>query len=128
MNRDHFSRDKYIILTEGIIDAAMIEDRQGTCCLGATPSDEIFRSLFSLTNKGVILALDNPNMDESGKKELQKIIKNSKYGKMIKYFIMPGTEIKDINQLKIKNPDKNIYDFILNNSFSHFKTNYLIKS
>ena len=128
MNKDYFNRDKYIILTEGIIDGAMIEDRQGTSCLGAAPSDEMFKSLLSLTDKGIILALDNPNMDESGKKELQKIIKGSKYGKMIKYFIMPGTEIKDLNQLKIEKQPENIYDFILNNSFSHFKTNYLLKS
>lgn len=128
MNKGYFRRDKYIILAEGIIDGSMIEDRQGTSCLGAAPSDEMFRSLLSLTDKGVILALDNPNMDESGKNELQKIINSSKYGKMIKYFIMPGTEIKDLNQLKIEKTPENMYDFVVNNSFSHFKTNFLIKS
>jgi hypothetical protein len=130
LNRENFDKDKYIIVTEGLA-CAMNIGNQGTSCLGATISDDFLRELYKYTNKGVILALDNPLLDESGYKNYIKIIEGSSYAKKVKYFFMPGKKYKDINDLCVDNPVSFLpktYDFIVENSVSYFKANFLIKN
>jgi 5S rRNA maturation endonuclease (ribonuclease M5) len=115
MNIDHFQRGKYIIVTEGIIDAMMVEDHQGTCVLGGSVSDDFLSELFKHTDAGIIIAVDN---DERGKKERTKLL-NGKYGKKLRFFIPPhGT--KDLNEMKIKKNIKNMYQHITFHSYDHF--------
>lgn len=128
LNSDKFDKEKYIIVTEGLIDAYMVEHNQGTSCIGASISDDLLSSLVKMTNKGVIVALDNPITDESGIKNYIKLLEDSKYGKNLRYFFMPYDDIKDLNQLKKEKNIPNIYDFVLENSYSHFKSSILIKN
>lgn len=115
MNIDKFKRDKYIIVAEGIIDAMMVENHQGTCVLGGSVSDDFLCELFKHTDKGVIIAVDN---DERGSKERKKLL-NGNYGKLLKYFIPPhGT--KDLNDLKIKKDIDDMYHHIVLHSYDYF--------
>lgn len=120
MNIDNFDRDKSIIVTEGSIDGYMVNYHQGTTSLGATISDDLLEILFNETDKDVIVAFDNPSIDKSGYKTMMKMIEKSKYGKKVKYFLMPYKDIKDLNDLRIKKDIKEIYDFVLDHSHSHF--------
>lgn len=116
LNNDKFDKNKYIMVTEGVFDALSIGD-QGTTCLGASVNDEFLKQILHKTNIGVIIALDN---DERGIEEMEKIIKNSKFSKRLKYFLMPvkmGMN-KDINMLDGK--VDNIYDFVIENSHTGF--------
>jgi len=124
LNKHIFDKEKYIIVTEGIIDALMIGN-QGTTCLGVSIIDIFIEKLKNLTNKGIIIALDN---DEDGIKFLNKILNSSKYCRELKYFLMPG-KYKDLNEFVVKNGfDKNsLYDFILSNSYPEYKTRVLLK-
>ncbi len=116
MNIEYFQRDKYIIVTEGIIDAMMIENHQGTPVLGGSVSDDFLDKMFKHTDKGIIIAVDN---DERGDKERYKLLNDSKYGKMLRYYLTPPP-IKDLNEYKIKNNITNMYDTVVNNSVDHF--------
>lgn len=116
MNRDFFQRDKFIIVSEGIIDAEMVEYHQGTSVLGGSISDDFLNELYKLTDKGIIIAVDN---DERGYKERMKLIQSSKYGKTLKYFITPNT-IKDLNELRIKMNIGNMYDHIVENCIDYW--------
>ena len=128
LNIEYFDPEKYIIVCEGQIDAWMVEDNQGTTCLGASISDEFIQKLIPLTNKGVICALDNPKIDKSGYENYNKLL-NSKYGKQIKYFFMPNETDKDLNDLRIKNGNSlNVYEFVIKNSFNSFKTSMILKN
>lgn len=130
LNRGNFDRDKFIIITEALI-CAMNIGNQGTSCLGAVVSDDLLMELFKLTDKGVIVALDNPKIDESGYKNYVKLIEESPYARKIKYFFMPQEECKDINDICVRNPVSflpQVYNFVLENSYSHFKAKFLIKS
>lgn len=128
LNAEHFDPEKYIIITEGLIDAFMVEDHQGTSCLGAGISDEFLDRIFPYTNKGVIIALDNPKLDESGFKNYEKLVEESKYARKLKYFFMPNTVNKDLNDLKLGNKSLNIYEFVVNNSCDYFKACISIKN
>lgn len=127
LNKNEFDPEKYIIVTEGLIDAFMIEDDQGTTCLGASLSDEFIEKLLSFSRK-IIIALDNPTLDESGCKNYIKIIEQSRYAKMLKYFFMPWDNIKDMNDLRLNNKSLNIYDYVVKNSLGHFKASIVIKN
>ena len=120
MNREYFKGDKYIIVTEGIIDAMMVEDHQGIPVLGADVKDLFLDELYRYTDMGVIIAVDN---DERGKIERNNIIKNSKYVKQLKFFIPENK--KDLNELVIGGLTK-VYDFVTSNSFDYWT--YLIKN
>jgi hypothetical protein len=75
-----------------------------------------------MTNKGVIVALDNPKIDKSGFQNYEKLLK-SRYGRQIKYFFMPNDTDKDLNDVRIREGNSfNIYDFVVENSFNSFKT------
>ena len=125
VNSDKFDKSKSIIVSEGILDSYMVEYNQGTSFLGSYASDSFIEGIFKYTDKDVIIAWDNPFIDKAGKMELTKFIEDSKYGKSVKYFLMPYKNCKDLNDLKIKHPNLNIYDFVLSNSYGHY--NVLIK-
>lgn len=125
VNSDRFDKSKSIIVSEGLLDSYMVENNQGTSFLGAYASDEFIERLFKYTDEDIIIAWDNPFIDKAGKQELIKFIERSKYGKKVKYFLMPYKNCKDLNDLKIKYPNLNIYDFVMSNSYGHY--NVLIK-
>lgn len=123
LNSDNFDKDKMIVLTEGTIDAWMVDYNQGTPFLGSFVNDGFLDELYKHTDKGIIIAWDNPFIDNAGKDELMKFINGSRYSKKIKYFLMPHKDCKDLNDLKIKHPEVNdIYEFVVKNSFSYYNT------
>ncbi len=127
MNSDHFSKDKYIILTEGIVDAYMVDYNQGCPFLGSFVNDKFIDELLKYTDKGIIIAWDNPFIDKAGKEEIEKFIKGSKYSKNVKYFLAARRDFKDLNDLKILEPKLNIYDYVVNNSYSYINTTIKMK-
>lgn len=121
-NSDNFSRDKYIIVTEGIIDSWMVEDHQGTSVNGGYFSDELIDFLLTKTDKGVILVPDNITIDKGAKDTLEKFLKESRSAGKVGYFLMPGSRNKDLNNLRVSNPDLNIYEYIVENMIGKFAT------
>jgi hypothetical protein len=117
MNIDRFDRSKYIVVTEGIIDAWMVEYNQGMSVLGAHFDDGMVSKLLKLTDKGVILCFDNPLVDEAGMIELKKFIYQSDYSNRVKYFLPMRKDFKDLNDLRSL-IDGSIYDYVVENSFS----------
>ena len=120
MNRGLFHKDKFIIVTEGPIDAMMINDSQGTTSIGATISEKLLEVLFPLTDKGVIIALDNPNIDKAGYTVMMDMISNHKYGKKLRYFLMPHSDCKDLNNLVVKRGVTDVYEFVVKHSYTPF--------
>jgi len=116
-NSDKFHRNKNIIITEGIIDSWMVEDYQGTSCLGAYFSDELIKNVYEYTDKQVILCFDNPLVDKAGFEEISKFVKESKYRNKVRYFFVGDDSFKDLNDLRIKQPNLNIYRFVSDNSY-----------
>jgi DNA primase len=123
MNEEKFQRDKYVIVTEGLLDAMMIGD-QGTSVLGADIDEYFVKKVGSMTDKGIIVVLDN---DETGYEKLMGKKKgegllNQDYSNPLKFFIMPKkySHIKDLNQLVSKTNIKNIYQFVVDNSYDKF--------
>jgi len=118
LNRNNFDRDKYIIITEGIIDADAVGE-QGTSILGKELSQDFVNVVNQYTDIGIIVVMDN---DEDGIKKLYDYTK--KYN-TLKYFLMPTKyNVKDLNDLVSKdiiNRD-NIYNFIIENSYNSMKT------
>ena len=127
LNSDKFSRDKYIIITEGIIDAFCVNYNQGTSCLGSYISDKLIKTLLGMTDKGIILAWDNPLIDICGKEEIISFIEGSQYGKTVKYFLPDRHDFKDLNDLKILDININIYDYVVKNSFSYLNAMVKLK-
>ena len=133
-NRQYFKRNKSIIITEGLIDAQMVENYQGTSVLGAEISDKFLAEILKLTDKDVIVAYDNPFIDKQGLKSLLAFMMGahkrpaSKYAKKVKYFLPPKEffKCKDINNIKIAGVT-NIYDFICENSKSFNRTYTILK-
>ena len=89
--------------------------------------------LFNITNK-VIVVFDN---DKSGYQSLikfmegskrrrkrKKRIPKSKFAKRVKYFLCPTdySECKDINKISVKYNIKDMYDLVVNNSYSYSST------
>jgi len=116
-NSDKFHRNKNIIITEGIIDSWMVEDHQGTSCLGAYFSDELIKNVYEYTDEQVILCFDNPLVDKAGFEEISKFVKESKYRNKVRYFFVDDDSFKDLNDLRIKQPNLNIYRFVSDNSY-----------
>jgi hypothetical protein len=130
LNSDHFDRAKYIVVCEGLVDAMMV-GTQGTACLGATISDEFLDKVFAMTDVGVIVALDNPDVDKSGMRNYAKIIEESKYAKRLRYFFMPDIRYKDLNDyVKAGSIEtlRGMYDFVVENSADHFKASIKIRN
>jgi 5S rRNA maturation endonuclease (ribonuclease M5) len=120
MNKSLFKRDKFIIVTEGIIDAMMVEQNQGTPVIGGSVSDDFLSILFKLTDVGVIIAVDN---DERGEQERNKLIERSSYGKQLFYYIPPN-DCKDLNELKIKQNIDDMYEHVVSKKIDYW--NYKI--
>lgn len=119
LNKDNFDRSKHIIVTEGLIDAFQI-GTQGTSCLGASVSEDFLKALIGLTDKGVIMALDN---DKTGIKETVRLLKNSQYAHMLSYFLLIGHKysyVKDLGELVQKAEIDDVYNFIVSNSYTKF--------
>jgi len=123
MNLHKFDPYKYIIITEGPLDAILVGN-QGTCVFGSTITDKFLEILMKKTNKGIIVALDN---DETGIKETMKIINKSNHGKKLFYFTMPDKKIKDINQLVIEKGITEVYGYIAGNSTTYLEYTAKIK-
>lgn len=117
MNSDRFDRSKYIIVTEGIIDAWMVEDNQGTSVLGGYFNDDLISKLLGMTDKGVILCFDNPLVDTSGREEIVRFMNESKYSNKVRYFLPMRKDFKDLNELRLIY-NGSICDYIIKNSFS----------
>jgi DNA primase len=117
LNREKFDRNKYIIVTEGILDAKRVGD-QGTPILGIDVSRSTIETLSKLTDKGIIICLDN---DKPGKERLEKILKEN-FSKTLFFFRMPNKykQVKDIDKLYMDHNIEDIYQFIVDNSFTHF--------
>lgn len=117
MNIDYFNKDKFIIVTEGIIDAMALSNHQGTCVLGGSVSDDFLSVLYKSTNKGVIIAVDN---DDRGQKERDKLIDTSKFSNLL-YFFIPPPGTKDLNEMVIKGiGGDDIYEYIVSNKINSF--------
>jgi len=123
LNQQKFDRNKYIIVTEGLLDAFSIGN-QGTTCLGKDISDDFLEKLLSLTDVGVIIALDN---DDSGISSLKELInKPITKSRKIKFFLFPP-HLKFYNDINNYVTSKNItnteevYDFVISNSFRYYK-------
>jgi hypothetical protein len=118
LNKHLFDRNKSIIVHEGLIDAFMVGD-QGTSCLGKEISVELIKELLKLTDKDVIIALDN---DAEAYKSLAKFMKKNKYANKVKYFLYPKEfeGFDDINKI-VRDNEKvlDVYELIVKNSVSY---------
>lgn len=137
LNKFRLRSDKYVIITEGLIDAFMIGS-QGTSCIGAYISDDFLKEIFSISSK-VIVAFDN---DETGYREMIRFMEGkrgkgrrkgrepSKYNRKVRYFIMPREygDCKDINNIVEKYSVQDIYSMMVDNSYSYSSTYVLLKT
>jgi hypothetical protein len=118
-NKDNLTNTKTVYVTEGLLDAQSMDN--GTCCFGKEISDDWLKLLMDTVNtQNICIVLDN---DDSGKESLKTILQNSKYKKLLRYFVMPDdmSNIKDINNLKVVYPDLDINLFVDQNSYSQWK-------
>jgi len=125
LNKENFDPNRYIIVTEGLIDAFMIPN-QGTACLGSSISELFLKDLFETKPKGIIIFFDN---DEPGIVAFRKFTGTGKYRKdfgneykkEVKYFIFPDKYkregIEDLNEAVSKFNIGNVYDFVVENSY-----------
>ena len=119
-NSDKFSRDKYIIATEGLIDSWMVEDYQGTSVNGGYFSDELIEKLLTMTDMGVILVPDNPLIDNAGREELIKYLKEGRYAGKVSYYFIQDNNAKDLNNIRQMHPELNIYSHIISHKVGKF--------
>lgn len=114
LNEHRFDREKYIIVHEGLIDAFMVGN-QGTSCLGKEVSDKLLKELLKLTNKGVIIALDN---DTEAYKSLGRFMRKSSYAQKVRYFMYPKEFVMfdDINSIVKERLYLDVYELITQNS------------
>lgn len=118
LNKHKFDRNKNIIVHEGLIDAFMVGD-QGTCCLGKEISEELIEILLKLTDKDIIIALDN---DSEAYDALKRFMESNKYSRKVKYFLYPQefSSYDDINSIcKANDTQINVYELITQNSVSY---------
>ncbi len=121
LNIDNFDPEKYIIITEGIIDAHMVEDNQGTCVIGGYIDQHFINKTMEKTNKGIVICLDNPKKDQNSLQVLKKLVNENinKYKEKLYFFVMPDKyNSKDLNDLVKDYNIKNIYDFVIENKCS----------
>lgn len=116
-NEKNFNRDKFIVVTEGLIDCAMI-GYQGTAMLGVEAADNFIKKLRKLTDKKVIIAFDN---DEAGINALKKFMVENKFRYLVDYFLMPTEyqDAKDINILRVEYKIGDLYNFVVENRISY---------
>lgn len=134
INKKYFKRNKNIIVCEGLIDAWTIEYNQGTSALGAEIREDFLEEIFEYTDKDVIIALDNPALDEQGLLSLRKFMvgghkkRPNKFAKKVKYFLFDKkySYCKDINNIRKNNKEENIYEYICANAQSFYKAYYRV--
>jgi len=127
LNKDKFNPDKNIIIFEGLIDAFMCGD-QATSCLGKEIKDKLIEELFKLTNKDIIIALDN---DKEAYRSLYKFINENKFARKVKYFIYPSyfKGYNDINKyIRESKKDLDVYKLITQESVNYLTAYTKIKS
>jgi hypothetical protein len=116
-----------VFVTEGLLDCYSI-GRQSTACLGKEITDTFINRLKQkvVYAENIIIALDN---DLDGIKATVKLMKNSNYGKQMRYFFMPEKykKIKDINQLSIVFEGE-LFTFLLNNTVDYSKAVSILKT
>lgn len=126
-HKDKIKSSRDIIITEGLLDA-MAVGKQCTSTLGADISDKKISILLGMTEKTVIICLDN---DDAGMNALKRFINKSKYKKVVKYFLMPKkfSHIKDMNKLltTLETDNTNLENFVLQNIYSYFYVKTLLK-
>ena len=122
-NKHEFDSSKYIIICEGLIDAATIGN-QGTSCLGSEISKDFLNEVSQLTNKGLIVCLDN---DEAGLKSTLKLIDSNDTPPNTKFFLFSNDKYKDINEFYVGSGINSIYKFVIDNSYSSTKAYTKIK-
>jgi hypothetical protein len=119
LNKHLFDRSKSIIIHEGLIDAFMVGD-QSTSCLGKEINDIFLKELLKLTDKKIIICLDN---DSEAYQALGRFMKKNRYSRKVKYFLYPKEfqVYNDINEIVIKKSlhNINIYDMIANNAVEY---------
>jgi hypothetical protein len=120
LNKHLFDKERFIIVTEGLLDAITI-GRQGTACLGKSISDDFLSDILPLTDKGVIVLLDNDKPAYQALKKFMLGSDSSKYNKTVKYFIYPNKYIHcdDINTIVMSYSINDIYGFVIDNSSSY---------
>ena len=131
LNKNKFDKDKWIIIVEGVIDAFSIGN-QGTACLGSFITDEFIKKLIPLTNKGIIIVFDNDKAGYAGlKRFMEGNHKNppNAYNKRVNYFLFPKeyNSCDDINSIRVKYNKMNLYEMVVNNSYSFYNTYTNIK-
>lgn len=136
LNSHLFDKNKSIIIHEGLIDAFMVEDHQGTSCLGKEISEDLIFTLseftktadikyemngvtyFDRAQSNLIVALDN---DAEAYKALSKFMKTNKFATLVKYFLYPQVfgKYDDINSIVRAEKGLNVYDLITQNSVNY---------
>jgi DNA primase len=116
VNREKFQRDKYIVVTEGILDADSV-GTQGTACLGASIKEEFVEELAKYTDEGIIIGLDNDPAGYNGLLTLTQLLKGR-----ARYYLTPKehVRIKDFNELVCSGQVEDVYSFVVKNSYDHF--------
>ena len=127
-NVSRFERDKFIIVTEGLLDAFMVPP-QGTTSLGSSITVEFIKELLTKSDKGVILAYDN---DKPGQDSMLKFMKDNKYSNMVNYFLFPNkySTDEDLNALVTNNVNilaNDLYDMVRANSHSRVATEAILR-
>jgi len=129
LNIDKFEKDKWIVITEGTLDAYSLNNNQGTCVIGGYIDINFINTVMTYTKKGVIICLDNYKKDDNSLNVLKKLINENinRYSNNIKFFNMPdGYDAKDLNQLAVNYDIDDLYTFILENSISILKMKMLL--
>lgn len=127
-NKHKFKRDKHIIVTEGLLDSKSIGN-QGTSCLGKEISNNFIKELSTLTDVGIIIALDN---DKDGMLSILKVIENKEITFNMKFFLFPYKYkmYKDLNQFTVSENinSRDAYEFVVKNSYTKVNTYTKIKA
>jgi DNA primase len=126
LNKHKFDRTKNIIVCEGLLDAMSVGN-QGTSCLGREVNSNFIRELLPLTDKSIIVALDN---DKSGIESMISIINEKNLSPNVRFFLFPYKyrKYKDINEFAIDNDINSVYRFISENSYSKIAAYTKIKT
>lgn len=113
-NIEKFDKNKYIIITEGLLDAFSIGN-QGTSILGKEVQQQFINTVKQKTDKGVILSLDN---DKDGKEKTIQCIEQ--FRDSVLYLIYPKKykKYKDLNEIFINSNNINMYGLVVKNSMS----------
>jgi hypothetical protein len=129
LNLNEFDPEKPIVVAEGLFCGMSVEGNQGTACLGSYPNDVFMGKIFhKYPTADIIIALDNPLIDESGFECYEKFIKESPYAKRVRYFFMPNNVDKDLNDVRVSKGWKfDMLKFIEENTISHFKASIKIQ-